>query len=184
MDVTIKKPLWNHAGIAGLILGLISAASMFAGQLFSTLSLPGGVSSLLSMILWAAETGGCIYFMSFFMKRFSAACPSADNSATFRMGMATAFLSALVYSTAYFANMAYISADFFAGQYQALVQQMTPMLDSNSKVLIEKMLDRMPQITFFSNLVYCFIFGTVVSAVLSRSIPQRDPFAEYKPDEQ
>ena len=98
--------------------------------------------------------------------------------------MATAFLSALVYAAASFANMAYISADFFTEQYQVLMQQMMPMMDSNSKDVLEKMLGNMPQITFFSNLIYCFMFGTVVSAVLSRNIPSRDPFADYRPDEQ
>lgn len=184
MDATIKKALWNHAGTAGFILGLISTASMFAGQFFSTLKLSGGLTSLLSMLLWVAETGGCIYFMLLFMKKFAAECPSADNSSTFRMGMATAFLSALVYSAASFANIAFISADFFTEQYQTLMQQMAPMMDSNSKDLLVKMFDKMPQITFFSNLIYCFMFGTVVSAVLSRNIPSKDPFADYRPDEQ
>ena len=40
--------------------------------------------------------------------------------------------------------------------------------------------DRMPQVMFFSNLVYCFLYGTVLSAVLSRNIPPRDPFARKR----
>ena len=184
MDATTKKSLWNHAGTAGILLGLISTASMSAGQFFSTLNMSAILNILLGLVLWAAETGGCIYLMYLYMKKFSTACPSADNSATFRMGMATAFLSALVYSAASFANMAYISADFFTEQYQVLMQQMMPMMDSNSKALLEKMIGNMPQITFFSNLIYCFMFGTVVSAVLSRNIPSRDPFADYRPEEQ
>ena len=38
----------------------------------------------------------------------------------------------------------------------------------------------MPQVMFFSNLVYCFLYGTVLSAVLSRNIPPRDPFARER----
>ena len=94
MDATTKKSLWNHAGTAGILLGLISTASMSAGQFFSTLNMSAILNSLLGLVLWAAETGGCIYLMYLYMKKFSTACPSADNSATFRMGMATAFLSA------------------------------------------------------------------------------------------
>jgi len=184
MDVAIKKSLWNHAGTAGILLGLISTAAMFAGQFASTLGLSAILTRLTGLVLWVAETGCCIYLMFLYMKKFSAACPSADNSATFRMGMATAFLSALVYAAASFANMAYISADLFTEQYQVLMQQIAPMMDSNSKALLEKMIGNMPQITFFSNLIYCFMFGTVVSAVLSRNIPSRDPFADFRPDEQ
>ena len=124
MDVIVKKSLWNHAGTAGLLMGLVSTASMFAGQYLSTLSLSGFLTVLIGLILWALETGGCIWLMWIFMKRFAAACPSADNSATFRMGMATAFLSALVYSAASFANLAFISVDFYTEQYQTLLQRM------------------------------------------------------------
>ena len=184
MDVIAKKTLWNYAGTAGLGMGLISTASMFAGQYLSTLSLSGFLTVLIGLILWALETGGCIWLMWIFMKKFAAACESADNSATFRMGMATAFLSALVYSAASFANLAFISVDFYTEQYQTLMQQMAPMMDSNSKDMLAKMLDYMPQITFFSNLIYCFFFGTIVSAALSRGIPSRDPFADYRQDEQ
>ena len=184
MDVIVKKSLWNRAGTAGLLMGLISTASMFAGQYLSTLNMPGFLTGLSGLIIWALETGGCIYLMWLFMKKFSTESPSADNGATFRMGMATAFLSALVYSAASFANLAFISVDFYAEHYQTLMQQIAPMMDSNSKEILVKMLDKMPQITFFSNLIYCYMFGTVVAAVLSRNIPSKDPFADSRPDEQ
>lgn len=184
MDSDTKKTLWNIAGKAGLILGLISTASMAIGQVMAALQVKAIATTVIGMLLWIAETGGCIYFMYFFMKQFAAICPEVDNKATFRMGMATAFLSALVYSAASFANMAFISADFYDAQYQLLMEQMAPMMDSNTMSVTERMMSRMPEITFISNLIYCFLFGTVVSAVLSRNIPSRDPFADYKPDQQ
>ena len=49
---------------------------------------------------------------------------------------------------------------------------------------MDKMMGKMPQITFFSNLIYCFIFGTILSLILSRNIPSKDPFAASRPDEQ
>lgn len=184
MDSNAKKMLWNMAGTAGLLMGLISTASMFIGQAMSTTQMPAFAVSVIGFILWAAETGGCIYLMQLYMKKFAAACPEADNRATFRMGMATALLSALVYSAASFANMAFISADYYAEQFEMMMQQMAPMMDSNTATVMDNMLSSMPQITFISNLIYCFLFGTVVSAILSRNIPSRDPFADYKPDQQ
>ena len=103
---------------------------------------------------------------------------------TFRFGMITAFLSALVYAAVSFANVAFISADMFTEQMNTVMQQMAPMMDSNSLNLMDSYLENLPEITFFSNLIYCFLFGTVLSAILSRNIPARDPFADYKPDEQ
>ena len=65
-----------------------------------------------------------------------------------------------------------------------MMQQMGSMMDSNSMALMDSYMQRLPQITFFSNLIYCFVFGTVLSYILSRNIPSRDPFANYKPDQQ
>jgi hypothetical protein len=48
-----------------------------------------------------------------------------------------------------------------------------------------KFSDMMPQITFTINLLYCFVYGAILSLILSRNIPSNDPFANYnKPDEQ
>ena len=122
--------------------------------------------------------------MMFFMKKFVAENPEARNSHTRRLGMAMAFLSALVYSAISFADVAFISADFYAEQIDQVMQATASMMDSNTLNEMDKMMERLPQMTFFSNLIYCFIYGTLLSAILSRNIPSRDPFADYKPDEQ
>ena len=60
------------------------------------------------------------------------------------------------------------------------MQMYSSMLDSNSMAMLEKMEDSFPQISFFSNLIYCFLFGLVLSAILSRNIPKRDLFADFR----
>jgi hypothetical protein len=118
------------------------------------------------------------------MKKHVATHPEVGNKGTFNLGMATALLSALVYSAAAFANIAFISGDAISEQVNLTMQQMGSMMDSNSIALMETYMEKLPQITFFSNLIYCFVFGTVLSYILSRNIPSRDPFANYKPDQQ
>lgn len=177
MESSTKKTFWNLAGTAGLLMGLTSTASMFAGQFLSSQKMAAIMTTITGLVVWAIETGVCIYIMYFFMKRFVQRYPEADNKKTFRLGMAMAFFSALIYSAASFANIAFISADMYNEQFQLLMQQMGSMMDSNSKVMIEKIMENLPQIVFFSNLIYCFLFGTVVSAIMSRQIPSRDPFA-------
>ena len=177
-----RKDMWNTAATAGLVLGAVSAAYMFVTQLMAGTS--GFMMTILGFLLWAAKFGGCIWLMSFFMKKHAAAHPEVDNKETFRLGMITALLSALVYSAAAFANIAFISGDVIAEQVNLTMQQMGSMMDSNSMALMETYMEKLPQITFFSNLLYCFVFGTVLSYILSRNIPSRDPFANYKPDQQ
>ena len=178
----IRKDMWNTAAKAGLALGLVSTAYMFITQLMAGAS--GFLISIVSFVLWVVKFGGCIWLMAFFMKKHVAAHPEVENKGTFNIGMASALLSALVYAAAAFANIAFISGDALAEQMNLMMQQMGSMMDSNSKALMDSYMEKLPQITFFSNLIYCFVFGTVLSYILSRNIPSRDPFANYKPDQQ
>ena len=116
----------------------------------------------------------------FFMKKLCSEFGEATNADTFKFGMATALLSALIYSAISLTNILFISPDLFSEQMSAAIQTYSSMLDSNSMAMLEKMEDSYPQISFFSNLIYCFLYGTVLSAILSRNIPARDPFANFE----
>ena len=165
-----NKTFWNYAGIAGLLLGMISSANMFIGQYLSTLVEQKVLITVAGGLLWCAETAGCIGLMYFYMKKFASEFPSESRKTVYHMGMAIAFFSALIYAAMSFANIAYFSAEYFAGIYQEIIQAATPSLDSNSRTLLVKLMENLPQIAFFSNLIYCFIFGTIVSSILSRTI--------------
>lgn len=172
----LRRQMWEDAGKAGLALGLVSTTYLFLNQFISGLQTSSLLTMLLNTVLWAIKFGGCIWIMVYFMKRFVKQNPEADNSATFRFGMLTASLSALVYAAASFANISYIAADAIAEQTNLMIAQMAPMLDSNSISQMDKLMEKLPQITFFSNLIYCFFFGTILSFILSRNIPSRNPF--------
>lgn len=181
---TIRRNIWNEAGKAGLIFGLISSAYMFITQALGTIEMGAFLTSVLTFLLWAVKFGGCIWLMMLVMKKFVQKYPEATNQDTFRLGMFTALLSALIYAAISFANMAFISADTYAQQMEAVMQTYAQMMDSNTMAMMDKWVGRMPQITFFSNLIYCTLYGIVLSAILSRNIPVKDPFADYKPDQQ
>lgn len=173
----LRKNMWNSAGKAAIVFGLISSAYLFITQYLSLLQMPAFVNMLIGFVLWAAKFGGCIWLMMFFMRKFSAKNSEADNSSVFRFGMIIALLSALIYSAASFANAAFISADLYAEQIETVMQSYSKFMDANTMAAMEKVFGIMPQITFFSNLIYCFLFGTALSAILSRNIPSKDPFA-------
>ena len=180
----IQKNMWNTAGKAGLFLGLASCAYLFISQSLGQVELPAILNSIISFVLWSAKFAGCIWVMRFFMKKFVAENSQVTNSGTFRLGVIMALLSALVYSAFAFANVAFISPELFESQMDAVMQQMAPMMDSNTQSMMETYMENLPQITFISNLLYCFIYGMILSFILSRNIPSKDPFAEYKPEEQ
>lgn len=180
----IQRNMWNTAGKAGLALGGLSTIYLFLTQWTGQAEIPAFVAVIINMLLWAVKFGGCIWLMMYFMKKFVSENPDVDNTGTFRAGIAMALLSAMVYSAFSFANVAFLFPDLFTEQMDMVMQQMAPMLDSNTTAEIEKTMQNLPQMTFFSNLIYCFLYGTILSFILSRSIPSRDPFANYKPEDQ
>lgn len=181
----LTKNIWNAAGKAGLALGAVSTAYLFAGQWLAGNLEPATLwQQVVALILWAAKFGGCIWLMKFFMVKFAYENSVTNKSIVFRMGMTIALLSAVVYSAIYLANMLYISADYYDQIFQTVVEQVKPALDSNSLTALEKVIGNLPQIMFVYNLIYCFLFGTVLSAILSRNIPSSLPQADNKTEEQ
>ena len=171
--------MWNAAGTAGLVLGSISTIYLFASQLIAGNLAPASFwQSALAIILWFVKLISCIWFLYFFMKRYAQANEGIDQKSIFRMGRATALLSALMFSAIYLANMLYISADFYEQVFQTAINQMTPTLDSNAMNAMEKVMGMLPQITFSYYLIYCFIFGTVLAAILSRYISSKEQLTD------
>ena len=113
------------------------------------------------------------------MKKFARENSGVDKRAAFRMGTATSLLSALMFAAIYLADMLYISPDFYHMIYQEVYTQLIPLLDSNGLEALDRMMPNIPQITFFTTLVYCFLFGTVLSLILSRDIQSKKTPAEF-----
>ena len=184
-----RQNLWDAAGKAGLVLGLISSAYVLINPLLAKLGGGTGMAfltTILGFILWAAKFAGCILLMKFFMKKFAAAHPGADNSDTFKFGMMTALLSALIFAAFNMAYVTWIAPDTMEQAIAAVQESYGSMIPAESLEALENV--NMGVVTFFTNLIYCFIFGTVLSAILSRNIPSRNPFANpgpfNTPDEQ
>ena len=183
-EKTTAKDMWESAGYAGLALGLISAAYMIINSYLGASGLSAGTIALIQMPLWIAKFVGCILLMKFFMKKFHAAHPNSANRDVRRMGVATALLSAFLFAAIQYIFMAYIQADLYAEQYEVILQQYSSGMDLNTMNMMEKFVDMLPQISFFSSLLYCFAYGSIIAAILSRNIAGNDPFADFKPEEQ
>lgn len=174
-----KSGFWNLAGKAGLVLGAVSSVYMLIGQLLSSGASTTGAAfllSLLSLVLWAAKFVGCILLMKLFMKKYAATDRSISNSDTFKFGMSVALLSSIVYSAFYFAYVSFIAPDTFATALSMISESYSSMMTSEAMEALEN--TNMERVSFFTNLIYCFIFGTILSAILSSNIPSKNPFDE------
>lgn len=177
-ETVTGRILWNNAGKAGAVLGLVSAAFMFISQAMAGTGSPV-VSTALNILLWTVKFVGCIWLMRFFMLRLCLRYDGVTNSVTMKYGAAIAFLSALIYSAFLLANLLFITPDLIDMQFDQMMQMYSGMLDSNSLTMMENMRESYPQIAFFTQLIYCFLYGTLLSFILSRYIPKNDPFADF-----
>lgn len=167
---------WNAAGLAGLALGGVSIAY----QLLSHLLMKADSAFLMfsgNTILWTAKFVGCILLMKMFLKRHYRS-EGDEGISTFKYGMLIAALSSLVYSAFYFIYVRYIASGLFDEAFAIMMERYSSFMDSASLEQLENVKPDLPVITFFSNLIYCFLYGTVLSSILSGSIRYRDPFEE------
>ena len=172
--------LWTYAGKAGLALGAISSVYHFASYLLAGDLSPATLGQeIIGMVLWAIKFAGCIWVLSFFMKKFASENSGVDKRTAFKMGTASSLLSALMFAAIYLADMLYISPDFYHMIYQEAYTQIIPVLDSNGLEALDRIMPKIPQITFFTTLIYCFIFGTVLSLILSRNIQSQKTPTEF-----
>ena len=118
--------------------------------------------------------------MIFFMKRLAKSYDNVTNSTTFKFGTTVAACSALIFAAASLANVTIINPDLISRQMEAVVQILGSKADSNTLAALGDMEESMPEIVFFSNLFYCFLYGVVLSLILSRRIPSNDPFANLE----
>lgn len=175
-----KKDVLNSASVSGLVLGAVCIAYACCIYAIDQTGMNAVLSTLLKTILWAAKFVGCIFVMRYFMRRLDSRYGISQRTA-FRQGVLSALFSALIVSGATFAQIQFIiTPESYEAEMMAAMSQMSGMLDSNSQRAMQGMIHQMPLISFFSTLIYCFLYGTVLSAILSRSMKPSDPFADYR----
>ena len=180
----VQRNIGTPVGTYGLVLGIISSAYLLITQWMVMAQIPALLMMLLNSILWILKCGGCLLIMIAFLRRFSSEHPQAKRSVVFQAGMVLAILSSIVYSAFSFAYTAYLYPEYIAEQMGMLMQQFVPFMDSNTSAAMEKSMQIIPQTTFFSNLIYCFGYGTILSYIISRYIPGNEPSHEHKTEEQ
>ncbi len=182
-EISPRSLLWNKAGKSGFLLGIMTIAFMLASSLSGTLL--GGAESFgsrmlgnfLGILLWVAKIVSCILLMRYFLKRLVAEYPAADNADTLKYGIRIALFSSLIVIAYNIADVLLIHPDMYADSIRQMMEQFSSMMDSNTLEMMEKMTGRMPVYVFFVLFLYNFVWGWILSIILSRNIPSRDPFS-------
>ena len=179
-----RKDFWDGAGKAGLVLGLVPIVYMLIEQLLlqdASDKLGTAPAALVAFLLWAAKFVGCILLMRWFMRRFADTHDGVTRREASRYGTAIALTSALIYSAFVLAWSKFIDPEMFTRAFEQAAEQYSNFLDSNTMEMMEQMQGKMPVIAFFSNFIWCFLYGSILSSILSSRIGRDvDPFAGGK----
>lgn len=77
-------------------------------------------------------------------------------------------------SAVYLAYNTYIVPEIFDQLMEAYRNM--PIMTSETLETIEQIMPKMPTIMFFSNLIYCTLFGIIVTAFVSKNTASSNPF--------
>ena len=159
--------LWNEAAKAGAYFGAVSVGCLalkeWAGTSGSTFLIQAA-----SIILWAVEFFGCILLMKNVMLSLRDRYEDVKMADTYRMGRRAALLSGLLLASAqvlFILQMPQEQMDEFVNQMMTALP-----VGAAGREEVEGMMDKLPVITFFSQWLYCFLYGTVLASVMSRYI--------------
>ena len=143
------------------------------------------------IVLWAIEFFGCILLMKKVQLDLRDKYESVKMADTFLLGRRAALLSGLLLASAQALFVMYMPQEAM-DQLVSAVSEAMPM-SASQKEQMDGMLDRLPLLTFLFQWAYCYLYGTVLSSIMSRYIfvqklfggpfngPQND---DNTPDEQ
>lgn len=169
------KTIWHSAAIPGLVLAAVSTAYLLISQGLATY--PGVLAATASTILNIVKIVACIWLMRYYMMKFHKDEAGSDSRDLKRFGTMVALLSALVFAAC---SMAYYmwNPEVIAEAIDTIMQSSGQALDRNAMTALDSIKENAPRIIFFSQLIYCFLFGWILSAILAPRIANPNPFAE------
>ncbi|MCQ2153624.1 MAG: DUF4199 family protein [Bacteroidales bacterium] len=168
-----RRIILNYGLVTGLVLGALCIA-------FSALTQYCVKSTWLAALLWFVKFAACIWVMREMMILLDRDYDEVSSSDTFRAGAVAAVSSAVIYAGFTLAEMLFISPDMISDAVDTILEQYRSMLDSNAADRLEGLTPRLPVIIFWLNLVYCSLYGILLSTILSRMIPSPNPFSDTK----
>jgi len=183
-----SKTLWNEAGRVGFVFGGFSSLCLVL-KMGSTLTGSTFLTQAAAIILWAVEFFGCILLMKKYMLDLRDKYDGATVEDVYHFGRRVALLSGLILA----AVDAFITMKLPPETLENVVTELNTAVSSKLgggyEGEVGLFVDRLPLYTFIGQWLYCFLYGSLLSAIMSRYIFLQGPFQgnggnEDQPDDQ
>ena len=165
---------WNSAALAGLVMG---TATIILDYLPMLPALLGGEG------LKIVKVVTCIYLFRVLMLRFFNTVQT-DYARLQRYGLKVALFSSIVVAGFSILQILVINPEMMTQTIHAVQNAYQNMMDSNTMAAMEKMISKLPVITFFSSLIYCYLWGWILSTTFARRLFPVNPFGERDSDDE
>ena len=158
--------LWNEAAKTGAFLGAVSVGCLTLKELAAA-SGSNFLVQAAAIILWVAEFLGCILLMKNAMLRLRDKYEGVKMAETFTLGRRSALLSGLLLASAQVLFLLQAPESEMTALADQIAQAMPAGVDRDT---VDRALDKLPVGMFIFQWIYCFLYGTVLSSILSRYI--------------
>ena len=162
-----NKAIWNEAAVSGMMFGAVSIACHL-GKEGATLTGNNFLMQLGGILLWAVEFFGCILLMKKRMMLLKDKYFEVKIEDSYKFGRRAALLSGLLVASAnalIILKMPAETMDTLVGTVSSQLQLSSSEMDS-----VGNLMDKLPIWTFIFQWIYCFLYGTVLSAIMSRYV--------------
>ena len=170
-----SKTLWNEAGRVGFVFGGFSSLCLLLKE-GAALTGSTFLVQAAAIILWAAEFFGCILLMKKYMLDLRDKFDDVTIEDTYRFGRRVGLLSGLILATVDAVLIMKMPQDTVADVVNELNTAVTAKLGAGYEGEVGRIVDRLPLYTFIFQWIYCFLYGSLLSAIMSRYIFMQDIF--------
>ena len=161
---------WKSAATDGLILSAITIAYLLATSL-----LPEGMA-VISVFLWILKLTGCIWLLYWLMKQYSSKFETIEYKSSFAYGVWVSSFSAIVCSCWQYFSMVVLFPESINNTIEQVVSALSAQYTDEQMDAILPILNNLPQINLFVNLIYFTLFGLVTSAIIANFTKKVNPF--------
>lgn len=179
--------LWNQAAVTGAYLGAVSVGCLALKE-FAATSGSTFLVQAAAVILWVVEFFGCILILKNAMLRLRDRYEGVQMADTYRLGRRSALLSGLLLASAQVLFLLQTPEAEMTALADQIAQAMPAGMD---RATVDRAMDKLPVGMFIFQWIYCLLYGTVLSSILSRYIflqklfgGQFPPKGPDAPDEQ
>ena len=170
-----NKTLWNEAGRVGFVFGGFSSLCLVLKE-GAALTGSNFLVTAAAIILWAVEFFGCILLMKKYMLDLRDKYDGATIEDVYHFGRRVALLSGLILAAVDAFITMKIPPETVENVVSELNTAVTSKLGSGYENEVGRFVDKLPLYTFIGQWLYCFLYGSLLSAIMSRYIFLQGPF--------